>query len=53
MNEKERSAFYERYENGIHVIGRVGLSLGILLMLAAPLALGWVLGAGPDWAFSR
>ena len=50
MNEKERSAFYERYENGIHVIGRVGLSLGILLMLAAPLAMGWVLGAGPDWA---
>ena len=48
MNEKERSAFYERYENGIHVIGRVGLSLGILLMLAVPLAMGWVLGAGPD-----
>ena len=27
MNEPERSAFYERYENGIHVIGRVGLSI--------------------------
>lgn len=49
MNETERKVFYDRYENGAHLMGRVGLSLGILLLLCVPLAMGWVLGTGPDW----
>ncbi len=49
MNEIEKKEFYERYENSAHRIGRIGLTIGILLLLAAPLAMGWVLGAGPDW----
>ena len=46
----ERDAIYERYENGIHLLGRVSLVLGIVLMMATPLAMGLVLGAGPDWS---
>lgn len=49
MNERECSAYYERYENEIHVLGRLGMVFGILLMMAAPLAMGWLLGVGPDW----
>lgn len=49
MTVLEREKFYDKYENGAHLIGRVGLILGILLLLLVPLAMGWVLGAGPDW----
>lgn len=49
MNEIEKKEFYEQYENSAHRIGRIGLIVGILLLLAAPLAMGWVLGTGPDW----
>lgn len=49
MNEAQREQFCENYENGAHRIGRIGLSVGIVMMLAVPLAMGWLLGAGPDW----
>lgn len=49
MNELEKNEFYDKYENSAHRIGKIGLTVGILLLLVAPLAMGWVLGAGPDW----
>lgn len=49
MNETEKLRFYETYSNSCHWIGRIGLTLGIAMMLGAPLAMGLVLGAGADW----
>lgn len=49
MNETAKKEFYEKYEESAHRIGRIGLIVGILLLLAAPLAMGWVLGTGPNW----
>ena len=49
MNETEKIRFYETYSNSCHWIGRIGLLLGIVMMLGAPLAMGLVLGSGPDW----
>lgn len=45
----EKDLVYGRYENATHWLGRLGVAAGILLLLAAPLAMGLVLGAGPDW----
>lgn len=49
MNETEKLRFYETYSNSCHWIGRVGLTVGIVMMLGAPLAMGLVLGSGADW----
>lgn len=50
MNESEKTAFYASYEKQVHRIGQLGMTAGILLMLGAPLAMGAVMGAGPDWS---
>ena len=49
MNETEKRSFYESYSNSCHWIGRIGLAVGIIMMLGAPLVMGLVLGTGPDW----
>ena len=48
MNEKERIAYLEQYQEKTHFYGRVGLSIGVLLLLAAPFAMGLSLNAMPD-----
>lgn len=49
MQETEKQARYDTYAAGAHALGRVGLVIAMGLMIAAPLAMGAVLGAGPDW----
>ena len=49
MTQTEKTAFYEDYNKSVHRTGRIGVSLAILLLLAAPLAFGLVLGTAPDW----
>ena len=44
-----KQEYYERYMSRTHIWGRAGVSLGIVLLLAAPLAMGLVLGTGPNW----
>lgn len=44
----DRQAFFETFNNQLHTIGRVGLSLCVALLVAAPFAMGAVLGATPD-----
>lgn len=50
MNEAQKNQYYDHYENSTHLLGRLGTAAAILLLLAVPLAMGWVLGASPDWA---
>lgn len=49
VTEQAKQAYYEQYMGRTHIWGRAGVGLGILLLLAAPLAMGLVLGAGPNW----
>ena len=49
MNEAKKNELYGRYENSTHLLGRLGTAAAILLLLAVPMAMGWVLNASPDW----
>lgn len=49
MEQTEKQARYEAYTAFAHRLGRIGLLLGMALLLAAPLAMGAVMGAGPNW----
>lgn len=50
MNTEEKSLYFEEYNNRTHVFGRIGLGIGLLLLLAAPFAMGAVLGAMPNFS---
>ena len=49
MNEVQKNEYYDRYEASTHLLGRLGTVAAILLLLAVPMAMGWVLKAAPDW----
>lgn len=58
MNEAKKNELYDRYENSTHLLGRLGTAAAILLLLAVPMAMGWVLNASPTgrpsaWALPR
>ncbi len=54
MNEKERELYLEKYNERTHLFGRVGLAIGIALLIAAPFAMGMVLGTSPNMsAFAK
>ncbi len=44
----EKHTFFEQYNARTHTYGRIGLTIGLVLMLACPFAMGLVLGAMPD-----
>lgn len=48
MNEQDKTACFDAYNRRTHLFGRIGLSVGLALLLAAPFAMGAVLGAMPD-----
>ena len=48
MNEQQRENFLAKYNQRTHRIGRIGLAIGVLLLIAAPFVMGMVLGAMPD-----
>ncbi len=48
MNEKDRELYLEKYMERTHLYGRIGLLIGLALMIAAPFAMGVVLDAMPD-----
>ena len=48
MREEEKNAYYEQYYNRTHVYGKIGLSVGLLMMLAIPFLMGYFLKAMPD-----
>lgn len=48
MNEQEKQAVFERYNERTHLIGRVVSVVTLILLVGAPFALGVILGAMPD-----
>ena len=44
----EKNTFFEKYNARTHVYGRVGLIIGLILMMGFPFAMGAVLHAMPD-----
>lgn len=48
MNEQQKWAYFENYNRRTHLFGRIGLSVGLALLLAAPFLMGAVLGAMPN-----
>lgn len=48
MTEQEKAVFFERYNERTHLFGRIGLSIGLVLLMASPFLMGAVLGAMPD-----
>ena len=48
MNNQEKELYLERYNERTHLFGRIGLLIGIILLISAPFAMGIVLDAMPD-----
>lgn len=48
MNEQEKQAVFERYNERTHLIGRVVSAATLILLIGAPFVLGVILGAMPD-----
>lgn len=48
MNEQERSTYLEKYVARTHTIGRIGLLIGIILLVGAPFLMGLHLDAMPN-----
>lgn len=48
MREEEKNAYYEQYYSRTHLYGKIGLSIGLLMMLAAPFLMGYFLDTMPN-----
>ena len=48
MNEQEKSAYFQRYNNRTHVIGRVSSVMVLVMLVGAPFLIGAYLDAMPD-----
>ena len=54
LSAEDRARYLEQYTDRTHFYGRIGLWLGILLLVAAPFAMGLALDAMPDMnAFAK
>lgn len=48
MNENQKKEYLEKYNQRTHLFGRIGLIIGIILLVGAPFAMGLSLNAMPD-----
>lgn len=48
MNEQQRNEYLEKYNNRTHLFGRIGLLLGIVMLVGSPFLMGLSLDAMPD-----
>lgn len=48
MNEQQRNEYLEKYSNRTHLFGRIGLLLGIVMLVGSPFLMGLSLDAMPD-----
>ena len=48
MNEQERNLYLDKYNERTHLYGRIGLWIGIIMLLAAPFLMGLSLNAMPN-----
>jgi len=44
----DKKTFFEQYNVRTHIYGRIGLTVGLILMLGMPFAMGLILNAMPD-----
>lgn len=48
MNEQEKQTYFEQYNTKTHRLGKIFLTVGLVALLIAPFAMGFVLNAMPD-----
>lgn len=48
MDLNKKNAFFEKYNERTHIIGRIGLAIGVVLLVGSPFLMGAVLNAMPD-----
>ena len=48
MNNQERELYLEKYNERTHLYGRVGLTIGIAMLIIAPFLMGVSLDAMPN-----
>lgn len=48
MNEKERELYLEKYNERTHLFGRIGLTIGVVMLLISPFLMGISLNAMPN-----
>lgn len=48
MNEQQRNDYLEKYNNRTHLFGRIGLLIGIVMLVGSPFLMGLSLDAMPD-----
>ena len=48
MNTQEREQYLQQYNERTHLFGRIGLIIGVIMLITAPFAMGLVLDAMPD-----
>ena len=48
MNPEQKNQYLEKYIEKTHLYGRIGLIIGIVLLVGAPFAMGLSLNAMPD-----
>ena len=48
MTEEQKELYFAEYNRRTHTVGRIGLGLGLIMLLAAPFAMGLVLDAMPS-----
>ena len=48
MNEQEKELYFEKYNESMHMIGRISSTIMLVMLLGAPFVIGMYLGAMPD-----
>ena len=48
MNEQEKELYLEKYNESMHMIGRISSTIMLVMLLGAPFVIGMYLGAMPD-----
>lgn len=48
MNEKEKELFFNEFNKGLHLIGKVMLILAVIMLMSVPFIVGAVNGVKPD-----
>ena len=48
MNEQEKELYFEKYNESMHMVGRISSTIMLVMLLGAPFVIGMYLGAMPD-----
>ena len=48
MNKQEKELYFEKYNESMHMIGRISSTIMLVMLLGAPFVIGMYLGAMPD-----